>query len=220
MKKVLFFILCMLAVMPAVAQKIGEISYRRVYGGGGTVCKFSKTISGALCPGDVIKSYPVGTVFEAKYIGNGYYSTKAFDLNEEGILTGTENVKAEYADPRKSLGMMFRFDHYAQECPSLGDTPDVSYYVEIDENKQEPEKYGDAIVYLYAMYNPGTPEQKQVDCMYYGRFLPYCISLDSERKGSKLYSMPEERLYTWTDILGNLSGAYFRGERFNLWKNN
>lgn len=216
MRKLIFSLLCMAFFLSLPAQNIGDISYRRIYSNsGGSVDEISRSISGALCAGKAIKYYPDGTIFECKYLGNGYYSTKAYDLDCEGIVSGTENIDAKYADPRKGLNTSFMYDRYATSSPALGDKPVARYYIEYANNTNEPEKYGDAVINFYTILNPGTENQKATTYRYYGRFLPYCVSINYEQTNNGVKSIPEERLYNWVNVIGEMKGLYYRGLPFN-----
>lgn len=216
MKQIVLSLLCLLALIPAAAQKIGDTSYRYIHGAGGSVDEISRSISGYLCPGKKLKSYPSGTIFEVKYIGRGYYATKPFDLDKEGILLGSWDISPDEADPRKGAGQMYKFEHYAVECPALGDEPDVNHYIEYGNNTFEPAKYGNVVVYYYEILNPGKSNQKQVNYKYYGTYLPYCVSVKWQDTGDKVIQIPELRIYTsFEKFSGKVTAIYCNGTRYN-----
>lgn len=212
--RTLSIIMLLSCFMPVMSQKIGKTSYRRVFGGGGGLEKICYKKDGSFYAGDIMTKFPDGTIVEAKHIGRGYYTTKYYDYPEEGILYGTENVKPEDADPKKAIGQWFEGEIYATEYPSLGDKPIYRYHVNITANPNPTEETGDAIVNITTFTSPDTPNEKEYQSIYYGKFLPYCISISTAQIDGKMTPIKEIRIYT-ESIYGKVAAVYLNGMRYN-----
>lgn len=214
--RILMFAMCMTSILSGYSQNIGEISYRRVFGGSGGLCKLAYKNSGDFYAGDIIKEFPDGTIVEAKHIGRGYYTTKYFDFPEEGILYGTEDVKPEHADPKKAIGHKFECQKYAVQFPSLGDLPTAIETISVETNPDTNTTIGNAIIKINLRENPGTSQENDYTTICYGNFLPYCISITHILNNGQITPITENRIYTNVRFDGTISAIYINGYRYNI----
>lgn len=213
------FVLALLFAMdlPTIAQNIGETSYRRSYGGGGGLEKICRNSLGKIYGGDIFKEFPVGTILEAKYMGNGYYTARSFDNPEEGILYGTESVSPEEVNPKNAVGKTFSVYNYATPYPSLGDEPVSIQHLTLETIQDPTEESGDAILRMVTINNPDTRSESESEVIYLGNFLPYCVSFTKKLENGKFSAIDEIRLYSQTvsNRPANVYAVLFDGKMFD-----
>ncbi len=202
-KALIVVLACVASAFTANAENVGDTTFRIAYGSGALLQQISRSTSGALSPGKIIREYPVGTIFEATYMGNGYYSTTPFDCDTTGILTGTWEIKPELADPRNMFRKVFGYEKYAVEYPSLGDVPEFILWMSIEPNPEPTEETGDIIVDVCKQVHPGQANEQKIYYRYYGTMLPYCISVTKEQLRDKIVPFGELRIY----CSGNYGGG-------------
>lgn len=167
-----------IAVLPTNAQSVGDVSYRQTRSEGGRLYEISRNSLGRTCDGRKIEDIPGGAIFEVTSLGNGYYKAKSFITGKVGSLDNSVEVKAKIINPRQTIGKTFDFWRYEQECPSLGDLPKAIDYLTISPSSDESAP-DEAIVTVTTRIDPDTKNEKRTETKYFGKFLPYCIFLDS-----------------------------------------
>ena len=217
-----------LFVMLCASQTEAQTSttnYRQVRGEGGRLCEIKRNSLGNIYEGNVIEKIPGGSLLEVSPVGNGYFKAKSYKTGKEGLLGNSLEIDQESIDPLRAVGKIFEFHQYEQEYPSLGDLPKAKHYVLIQ--KADNGAPDEAMITNLVILNPDTKDESEIRQTYYGKFLPYCISLTSVVRNGVREPIDENRIYLDTHneyTNGNqrksiLDAVYIDGNRWNMVKN-
>ena len=200
-------------------------TYRQVRGEGGWLHEFKRNNIGNIYEGNTIEKIPGGSILEVTPVGNGYYKAKSYKTGKEGLLGNSLEIDQESINPLKAVGQIFEFYQYEQEYPSLGDLPKSKHYLVIQ--KADNGTPDDAEISHLIILNPDTKDESEIRLTYYGKFLPYCVSLTSVLRNGVREPIDENRIYLDSHneySKGNqrtsiLDAVYIDGNRWNIVKN-
>lgn len=208
-----------------LSAQTAAVNYRQVRNEGGLLHEVKRNSLGNIYAGNIIEEIPGGSILEVTPVGNGYFKAKSYKTGKEGLLTNSLEIDQESIDPLRAVGLIFEFYQYEQEYPSLGDLPKAKHYVVIQ--KSDNGAPDEAMISNLVILNPDTKEESEIRHTYYGRFLPYCVSLTSVLRNGVREPIDENRIYLDTHneySNGNqrqsvLDAIYIDGNRWNLVKN-
>lgn len=208
-----------------LSAQTAAANYRQVRNEGGLLHEITRNILGNIYAGNIIEEIPGGSILEVTPVGNGYFKAKSYKTGKEGLLTGSLEIDQESIDPQRAVGLIFEFYQYEQEYPSLGDLPKSKHYVVIQ--RSDNGAPDEALISHLVILNPDTKEESEIRQTYYGRFLPYCVSLTSVLRNGVREPIDENRIYLDAHneySNGNqrqsiIDAIYIDGNRWNLVKN-
>lgn len=195
-------------------------SYQQVREDGGHLSEIAHNKFGNLYSGKTIEEIPGGSVLEVTPLGRGYFKAKSFKTGAEGIIGNAVEVKQEFIEPRNTLGKFFECSVYEVEYPSLGDLPKEKCLLSVM-NGEEP---NEAKVKIRRVINPDTRNERVEEKVYYGRFLPNCISIKSVSENGVKKPFDEFRIYVGfhtryangNKAIGVVDAVYIDGKRWNI----
>lgn len=164
----------------AAAPNLGDKKWFQSIELGTSASLSAKNSLGAVAPGANMGRIPVGTIYGATYVGNGYWECEPFGYDRKLIVlkgSGTcEIIDPELANPRQLMnnGKAYKRETYASEYPSLGDLPNRIESITLNSSKSNDGSF-DCVIEVATTTDADTKKPVTAKTTYLGKTEPFCI---------------------------------------------